>query len=100
MLAGENSQEVTRRIEKKVEEINSSQLLPDGLKIVPFYKRTDIVNASVRTIAEALLIGALLVVLILFIFLRSFRQLSGHRPGSAFNCFSDLRRHETSRTDR
>jgi cobalt-zinc-cadmium resistance protein CzcA len=74
MLAGENSQEVTRRIEKKVEEINSSQLLPDGLKIVPFYKRTDIVTASVRTIVEALLIGALLVVLILFVFLRSFRS--------------------------
>jgi cobalt-zinc-cadmium resistance protein CzcA len=74
MLAGEKSRDVTRRIEKKVEEINASQLLPGGLKIVPFYKRTDIVTASVRTIIEALLIGAVLVILVLFIFLRSFRS--------------------------
>jgi len=74
MLAGENGQEVARRIEKKVEEINASRLLPDGLKIVPFYKRTDIVTASIRTIVEALLLGAFLVIMVLFIFLRSFRS--------------------------
>lgn len=73
MLRGENSRLVTRRVEKKVEEINSSGLLPAGLKIVPFYKRTDIVEKSVRTIEEALLTGAILVILVVFIFLRSFR---------------------------
>ncbi len=73
MLKGENSRLVTRRVEDKVNEINSSGLLPAGLKIVPFYKRTDIVEKSVRTIEEALLLGALLVVLVVFFFLRSFR---------------------------
>ena len=29
-----------------------------------------------------------------------FSQLFGRRPGSALNCSSDLRRHETSRADR
>jgi len=74
MLKGENSREVTRRVEKKVEEINSSGLLGSGLKIVPFYKRTDIVQNSIRTMEESLLFGALLVILIIFIFLRSFRS--------------------------
>lgn len=74
MLKGENSREVTRRVEKKVEEINSSGLLPSGLKIVPFYKRTEIVEKSIHTILEALLIGAILVILILFVFLHSFRS--------------------------
>ncbi|MDH7574997.1 MAG: CusA/CzcA family heavy metal efflux RND transporter [Candidatus Saccharicenans sp.] len=73
MLKGENSRVVTRRVEEKVREINNGGLLPAGLKIVPFYKRTDIVEKSVRTIEEALLIGALLVVLVIFVFLRSFR---------------------------
>jgi Putative silver efflux pump len=56
MLKGENSREVTRRVEKKVEEINSSGLLASGLKIVPFYKRTDIVQNSIRTMEESLLL--------------------------------------------
>lgn len=73
MLKGENSRLVTRRVEDKVNEINRSGLLPAGLKIVPFYKRTDIVEKSVRTIEEALLLGALLVVLVVLFFLRSFR---------------------------
>jgi cobalt-zinc-cadmium resistance protein CzcA len=74
MLKEENSREVTRRVEKKVKEINSSGLLPAGLKIIPFYKRTDIVQNSIQTIEEALLIGAILVILILFFFLHSFRS--------------------------
>ncbi|MBC7364322.1 MAG: efflux RND transporter permease subunit, partial [Candidatus Aminicenantes bacterium] len=69
MLKGENSREVTRRIEKKVEEINASGLLPGGIKIVPFYKRTDIVEKSVHTLTEAIVVGALLVIIILFLFL-------------------------------
>lgn len=73
MLKGENSRLVTRRVEDKANEINRSGLLPAGLKIVPFYKRTDIVEKSVRTIEEALLLGALLVVLVVLFFLRSFR---------------------------
>lgn len=74
MLKGENSREITRRVEQKVEEINSSGLLPPGIKIFPFYKRSDIVKKSINTILEALLIGAILVILILFVFLHSFRS--------------------------
>jgi len=73
MLKGENSREVTRRVEKKVEEINASGLLPGGIKIVPFYRRTDIVERSVRSLTESMLVGALLVIIILFLFLGQVR---------------------------
>lgn len=73
MLRGENSREVTRRVEKKVEEINASNLLPGGIKIVPFYKRTDIVEKSVRNLTDAIALGVILVIIILFLFLGQVR---------------------------
>lgn len=73
MLRGSNSREVVRQIEERVAEINKSDVLPLGLKIKPFYKRSDIVSSSVHTVTEALIIGAIFVVFVLYLFLRSFR---------------------------
>jgi cobalt-zinc-cadmium resistance protein CzcA len=73
MLRGENSREVVQRVEKKVNEINENNILPSGIKIVPYYNRSDIVNASVNTVNKALMEGALLVLLVLYLLLRSFR---------------------------
>jgi len=73
MLRGSNSREVVRAVEERVVEINKSDILPSGIKIVPFYERSDIVQSSVRTVTEALLIGAVFVVFVLYLFLRSFR---------------------------
>jgi cobalt-zinc-cadmium resistance protein CzcA len=73
MLRGENSREVVQRVEEKVREINENNILPDGIKIIPYYDRSDIVNASVNTVNKALLEGAFLVLVILYLLLRSFR---------------------------
>ena len=73
MLRGANGREVVRAIEHRVGEINGSGVLPLGLHIEPYYKRSDIINRAVHTVTEALLIGSLLVVLVLYAFLRSFR---------------------------
>ncbi len=73
MLRGANSREVVRAIEERVDEINKSDILPLGLKIKPFYKRSEIVANSVHTVTEALLLGSLFVVFVLYLFLRSFR---------------------------
>jgi cobalt-zinc-cadmium resistance protein CzcA len=73
MLRGENSRDVVRRVAKKVKEINENNMLPDGIKIVPYYDRSDIVNASVETVSKALIEGAVLVFIILYLLLRSFR---------------------------
>jgi heavy metal efflux system protein len=73
MLRGANGREVVRAIETRVAEINASGVLPLGLQIDPFYKRSDIIHRAIGTVTEALLIGSLLVVIILLLFLRSFR---------------------------
>ncbi len=73
MLRGANSREVVRAVERMVSEINAGDILSAGIKIKPFYKRSDIVSKSVHTVTEALVIGALFVVFVLYMFLRSFR---------------------------
>lgn len=73
MLRGENSRDVVRRVEAKVAEINGEGVLPRGLKIVPFYERSEIVEASLRTVISAILLGSALVLVILSVFLGSVR---------------------------
>jgi len=73
MLRGANSREVVKLVEEKVNEINNNNIIPDGIKMVPYYDRSDIVNASVNTVNKALLEGAILVLIILYLLLRSFR---------------------------
>jgi heavy metal efflux system protein len=73
MLKGENGREVVKKVKEKVDEINSSNILPGGVKIVPYYDRSDIVNSSVRTVSKALIEGAIFVIIILYLMLRNFR---------------------------
>ncbi|MFA7361676.1 MAG: CusA/CzcA family heavy metal efflux RND transporter [Candidatus Kapaibacterium sp.] len=73
MLRGENSRDVVERVKEKVNEINEGSLLPGGIKIVPYYDRADIVYDSVKTVNKALIEGAFLVLVILYLLLRSFR---------------------------
>jgi cobalt-zinc-cadmium resistance protein CzcA len=73
MLRGENSRVVVERVKEKVEEINANNILPEGIRIVPYYDRSDIVRSSVRTVTTALIEGSVLVVIILYLMLRSFR---------------------------
>ncbi len=73
LLRGANSRDVVQEVEKKINEINENNILPDGIKIVPYYDRSDIINSSVNTVNEALLEGAILVLIILYLLLRSFR---------------------------
>ncbi|HVP90485.1 MAG TPA: CusA/CzcA family heavy metal efflux RND transporter [Terriglobales bacterium] len=73
LLRGENSRDVVARVEAKVAEINDSSLLPAGVRIEPYYKRSDIIVKSIGTVTGALAIGSLLVIIVLFLFLRSVR---------------------------
>jgi cobalt-zinc-cadmium resistance protein CzcA len=73
MLRGENSREVVRRVAEKVKEINENNVLPDGIRIVPYYDRSDIVKASVGTVNKALIEGSLLVLIVLYLLLNSIR---------------------------
>ena len=73
MLRGANGRDVVRAVEERVAEINAGRILPAGITIKPYYKRSDIIAQSIHTVTEALIIGSLFVVLILYLFLRSFR---------------------------
>ena len=73
MLRGENGRAVVQSVKDKVREINENNILPSGIKIVPYYDRSDIVASSVGTVTKALLEGSILVVIVLFFMLRSLR---------------------------
>jgi cobalt-zinc-cadmium resistance protein CzcA len=74
MLRGGNAKEVVGRIKDRVEEINSKSMLPGGLKIVPYYDRSNLVNAALHTVTKVLLEGIALVVVVLFLFLGDVRS--------------------------
>jgi cobalt-zinc-cadmium resistance protein CzcA len=74
MQRGGNARDVVGRIKNEVERINKTGTLPDGLKIVPFYDRTDLVDAALLTVGKVLLEGVILVVIILFVFLGDVRS--------------------------
>jgi cobalt-zinc-cadmium resistance protein CzcA len=74
MMRGGNAKEIVGRIKDRVDEINAKGMLPGGLKIVPFYDRTDLVDAALWTVGKVLIEGILLVVVILFIFLGDVRS--------------------------
>ena len=74
MLRGGNAREVVGRIKAKVNEINRKGLLPGGLKIVPFYDRTELVNAALHSVSKVLIEAVILVVILLFLFLGDIRS--------------------------
>src|SRR5262249_10185581 len=59
-------------IHKKVEELNE-QILPKGVRIVPFLDRSNLVHYTTHTVLHNLTEGILLVALILFLFLGNLR---------------------------
>lgn len=74
MLRGGNAKDVVSRVKQRVKEINDKRMLPDDLKIVPYYDRSDLVDAALRTVTKVLLEGIALVVVILFLFLGDLRS--------------------------
>lgn len=74
MLRGGNAKEVVSRIKERVKEINDKNMLPDGLKIVPYYDRSELVDAALHTVTKVLMEGVVLVVIILMLFLGDVRS--------------------------
>ena len=72
MRKGENPSDVLAGLRERVGVIQAN-LLPPGVTIHPFYDRTELVDTTVRTVFHNLLEGAGLVVLVLLLFLLSWR---------------------------
>ncbi|MDQ8953076.1 CusA/CzcA family heavy metal efflux RND transporter [Acinetobacter rudis] len=71
MMMGENSRKVARAVDGKIAEIQKS--LPKGIVIETVYDRTHLVERAIATVQKNLLEGAILVIIILFLFLGNFR---------------------------
>ena len=69
---GANADETLVAIHDKVQELNK-QILPPGVKIVPFLDRSDLVHLTTHTVLQNLTEGVLLVSIVLFFFLGNFR---------------------------
>ena len=71
MLQGENSREVARRVGERLKDVGPS--LPPGVVIRPVLDRTELVEATIRTVEHNLALGALLVIAVLFFALGNVR---------------------------
>lgn len=71
MMMGENSRSVAQAVDQKIQEIQTT--LPEGVKIETVYDRTTLVEKAIKTVQKNLVEGAILVIVILFIFLGNIR---------------------------
>jgi heavy metal efflux system protein len=74
MTSGGNAKEIVSRVKERVAEINRRHMIPNGLQIVPYYDRSQLVDAAIHTVTEVLAEGVLFVVVILYLFLGDVRS--------------------------
>jgi len=71
MLKGENGYDLINRLKDKMAEIKAS--LPEGLVLEPFINREELISRAIKTVATNLIEGALIVMLVIFVFLGNWR---------------------------
>src|SRR5262249_39595278 len=72
MRRGEKSLPTLERVREKVDRINNG-ILPKGMRIVPYYDRTNLINITTGTVTRTLVEGMVLVAFILLAFLGDLR---------------------------
>jgi cobalt-zinc-cadmium resistance protein CzcA len=70
-LIGTNTSHVIRDVKEKIAEIN--EILPPGIRLVPYYDQATLVTNSVKTVTDALTMGMTLVGLVLLVFMGGLR---------------------------
>ncbi|MEI7612556.1 MAG: CusA/CzcA family heavy metal efflux RND transporter [Betaproteobacteria bacterium] len=71
MTKGGNPAKINAELKQRIAQLQTK--LPEGVKIAPIYDRTELVRHTVTTVAENLIVGALLVIAVLVIFLSSWK---------------------------
>lgn len=74
MLRGGNARDVVEGIKARIADIHARHLLPEGLSIVPFYDRIELIAAALNTVYKSLAEGVVLVVVVLVLFLGNLRS--------------------------
>ncbi|SHM63656.1 cobalt-zinc-cadmium resistance protein CzcA [Chitinophaga jiangningensis] len=72
MRKGENPANVIASLKDKIAELNS-KILPDDVKIKPFYNREDLIAFSTHTVLHNMLEGIIFVTVIVFLFMADWR---------------------------
>jgi len=70
----QHTNDIVPRIKAEVAEMNKDGTLPPGVKIVPYYDRTTLVQVTTHTVFHNLIFGCLLVFLIQWVFLGDLRS--------------------------
>jgi cobalt-zinc-cadmium resistance protein CzcA len=73
MRKGENPSLVLDALKERVRELNE-RILPKGVRMTAYYDRTWLIETTLHTVFKNLLEGALLVVLVLYLFLGNLRS--------------------------
>jgi heavy metal efflux system protein len=74
MLRGGNARQVVEAVKTKLEDLQQSNILPGGTRLIPFYDRIELVSAAINTVRDALIEGIVLVVFVFFFFLGHVRS--------------------------
>ena len=69
-----HTSDVVARVRAEIQKINTDGTLPPGVKLVPFYDRTDLVNVTTSTVMHNLIFGCLLIFFIQWVFLGDLRS--------------------------
>ena len=74
MRRGEQSSPTIARVEKLVQDINNSSILPPGVRIERIYDRKDLIDITTHTVLHNMVVGIILIVLLQWIFLGDLRS--------------------------
>jgi heavy metal efflux system protein len=74
MRRGEQSSPTIARVEALVANINSSTILPPGVRIERIYDRKDLIETTTRTVLENMVVGIALIVFLQWLFLGDLRS--------------------------
>lgn len=70
-LKGANAQETIAQIKERLDQLKP--MLPEGVTIVPFYDRSNLIEKAVGTVSKALIEAIILVIILLMVFLGDVR---------------------------
>src|SRR6266446_3292677 len=74
MRRGEQSMPTIKRVEREVERINNSNILPPGVRIERIYDRKDLIDITTTTVLHNMAFGILLIFALQWIFLGNLRS--------------------------
>ena len=74
MRRGEQSMPTIKRVEREVERISNSNLLPPGVRIERIYDRKDLIEITTNTVLHNMALGIVLIFILQWVFLGNLRS--------------------------